>query len=1309
MATNTTGMADGSSGTFDLELKLHQRLRETNDERMRTQAKINALSDQLQRMFSKTPKKPRDTLTQMDDKIAKLEYDRTTHSLTLPAEKQILRQIDLIKRSKKTLKEYEIHEHAIQEKKNDISELRDNMRTINAAMAEIESALHKVKLAKRLGCTTSELKTCVVDCPADKIGHIIGKNGTSLKLLEERTGVQVDVDKVGSKIHLQGSAAALEAAVKEVENITLAVEEQITLQSAVVDYLLSQRSAVLKKLEVANPEVQFDLSRNSTILHLRGRPEFAVLAKKEVENLDVKTLSRNLSSKETGLVVGKGGATINKLISDHDVSINVLNESKGSDAGATVEITGPSANADAALAEVEEILYENEESEDFVLVETMQRNMFLSNGGAVLKEIQAEINEGGKGGILLLFERRGKDERNNPNSKDPSKLSIKTSRANMARAMELVRNRIEAHEKTVLTIKVDADKVAAIIGKGGATINQLRQEGSGAEIEVDKDTGVIKIQSEDDDVKAKVKHAIDEIVLANQILNVEVEKSMISLLFGETGKPLRKKISDEMNVWIGVDSSYFHVTLRGTQEKIEEAAVMLKEFIAENYTSEFEIELDDEPVLFHGGSDNIMVKLENIHDVFMKFIKASHSVVIRGVKENVDAALKELEQFMIGGDGFQVVKLKVPDFSVGVIIGKGGSNIAKLEKDYEGVVVDLLRTSGMLSIRGPENAVRGCRSSVITTLATIRVTDTIVISPEQRVGLARPEVMKKITDGLGAQITLSDHSVKIRGIPIDVKDAKALVLEQLNGIFEATIDLEASQLSKVSKAVKDFSHFQRIKEMSKADLTLDTLTSAIVISGKRGNVKKAKNQLFGFLDFLLPSEFAKVKVTRALLRKVGEPVSLAKISADTGAFVTIDRELGCIQARSIRPDEVKLAVEQINERIIECEKLNYILRLDSNDSWLLPKIIGKGGATVQALQSDTGCAVDIYKDEFIVAVSGEDEEAVAAAKLSLDNIIEKARRECVFIDIPDSAMSAFIGKAGSNIKKLSETNGVEIERLRKDPSRIRIQGDEVSVQTGKIAIMQWVKQWESKNIGISLSVDKNLIPVILGKQGSNVNAIQQETGCRIDIDRRSSTITVRGESEASKDDAMARIKQTIQDEKDKEETKRLEKEARQRAQAEEEAAKKAAKAVAICANTQNNAKTVESEVSRNKQNQDDGFKPIDRSSEFAVKPVGLSSNGNSQLNKVLANGKRNKKKVGDGSKEKVIASVKEQNKPQGTAAANNLFQMLVSDTQPTQSKRDEHESLGSESPSSSTDDISTEPVTQPKTFYKSASGFSIRL
>merc|ERR1712157_17058 len=130
---------------------------------------------------------------------------------------------------------------------------------------------------------------------------------------------------------------------------------------------------------------------------------------------------------------------------------------------------------------------------------------------------------------------------------------------------------------------------------------------------------------------------------------------------------------------------------------------------------------------------------------------------------------------------------------------------------------------------------------------------------------------------------------------------------------------------------------------------------------------------------------------------------------------------------------------------------------------------------------------------------------------------DQAKRECVFIDVPESAMSAFIGKAGTNIKKLAEDNNVDIERLRKGPSRIRIQGDEACVQAGKLAIEDWLKEWGSKNVGVTFSVEKSIIPVILGNRGANVNAIQQDSGCRIDIDKRKSTVTIRGGNETQRD------------------------------------------------------------------------------------------------------------------------------------------------------------------------------------------------
>merc|ERR1711862_569823 len=191
------------------------------------------------------------------------------------------------------------------------------------------------------------------------------------------------------------------------------------------------------------------------------------------------------------------------------------------------EITGSVPNIEAARAEVESILYENEEIENFVMVYPMQRNMFLANSGALLKEMQAEISGGGvsKGGTsaLLLFEKRDKDSSKSMSiAKEPSKLCVRTSRFNIDNALEIVQRRIAEHEATVISIEVDPDMVPAIIGKGGATINSLRKEGTGAEIEIDKNINhnnkcTIRIQANNETNRDNIKEAISKIVAENQV------------------------------------------------------------------------------------------------------------------------------------------------------------------------------------------------------------------------------------------------------------------------------------------------------------------------------------------------------------------------------------------------------------------------------------------------------------------------------------------------------------------------------------------------------------------------------------------------------------------------------------------------------------------------------------------------------------------------------------------------------------------------------------------------------------------------
>lgn len=112
------------------------------------------------------------TESQLDSKIDDLERQRTLTSLPLAEEKKILREIDQIKKTKIQISVNKAHEIVIQEKKVEIENMRNEMRSYTAQIAELEAAIAKIDLAKRLGCSTQELKTHAVKCPKEKIGEV---------------------------------------------------------------------------------------------------------------------------------------------------------------------------------------------------------------------------------------------------------------------------------------------------------------------------------------------------------------------------------------------------------------------------------------------------------------------------------------------------------------------------------------------------------------------------------------------------------------------------------------------------------------------------------------------------------------------------------------------------------------------------------------------------------------------------------------------------------------------------------------------------------------------------------------------------------------------------------------------------------------------------------------------------------------------------------------------------------------------------------------------------------------------------------
>ena len=1197
--------------------KLGQRLNDLTLERDRTQRQVQVEQQQLNQLNKSQPKRPRDTKSVLQQRAKQLERDRVSRSMPLSQEKSLIRQIDGIKKSLRIHAQADQHQQTIYRKKAELVKARELLKTLNAQVAEMEKVLSKVDLAEKLNCTPADIVMREIDCPIKLLQYVSGEDGSNVRAIESKCSVDISIDKIRAKIRVQGSTSACIEAIEDLKHYTCAVDIEIKPNSDVFTYLLSRQSAPLNAIKESHPEVIIDVWANISRIKLRGHPSNVETVKVAFESLAVTSQTRTLSgSREVHLVVGKTGEKLRETSEKHLV---VMDVTKGSSDKCTLRIIGLSPNVEEAMAEINFKLHANEQVQDHVMVDSLLREELLSNSGAAIKGFQNSVSQAISGdrdaaaapSVLLQFEKN-----ENPKiSVSKHKLVVKASRINIERAKSLVAKKIAHLETMILVVNIDSEMIPVIIGKGGTTISELRQEGQGALIETTPEN-TIKIYSTDEGTRNTIECKIYEIIARNQVGYVAIDKNAIGILLGEPGKEVRETCK-ELGCDINVSKDDTKVVIRGTAEKVStpcecllsdsptihrisddskigESSKVIEEFLAKNQVDAISFDPEDEPVLKMGGKDSILSKVQKEYDVITNLRREKNNLQIRGEADNVKAAIKDVQTFLNGGEGNVVMKFKVPEEALGGVIGKGGGNIAKLEADFEGVRIHIPREGHVVSIRGPEENVKNCRSKMLTDIATTRVTDSIDgLSDEKFNELSNSDFMRRTSRFTNASIILSENSIRIRGISGDVRDAKASINEHLTGTYRAFIDLEGSQTERVKNASeKDSSHFDKIKSATGA--AIDVEAYALVISGKKSNVKKAKHQLMEWLGFILGDELRSLKIHRALYKSMSNPEQLASIANETGACISLDRDMNCILVRSEEPASSGEALQLLEGMLVEAKKRNLLVKFDTGDTWLLSIIVGKGGATIKKLEQDSNCKFDIIKEEVTVVISGETEDIVQSGKAAVDEIVDQARKECIFTEIPESAMAAFIGKGGSGIKKLSSDNHVKMERINKLHSgTIKITGKEENVATARDAVVAWVMEWEASNEGISVDIDERIIPVVIGKGGETIRRIQKETGCKLDIDRQHSTVTAReGGSDNARKEAISKV-QAIIDEEMAQIAKRT---------AEKEQIEKARASARSISSESGSSETPVGTTVKPPASDLAGVK--DRSSEFASKPVG---------------------------------------------------------------------------------------------------------
>ena len=232
---------------------------------------------------------------------------------------------------------------------------------------------------------------------------------------------------------------------------------------------------------------------------------------------------------------------------------------------------------------------------------------------------------------------------------------------------------------------------------------------------------------------------------------------------------------------------------------------------------------------------------------------------------------------------------------------------------------------------------------------------------------------------LGAGVELvpvrAEHRVIVKGTDEAVGKAKgkleALLLEAER--CAVTQPLNGAQLDKLSRATgrdrKPLLH--QLQETYECALFADRATMTLSVRGKGDAVARMQEALVQELDV---DEHERVVPTQMIPIIIGKGgTTIKRLQQDSGATFDLERSSGRVRIFG-RSSAVQKALAMLDGLTAEFGAIEEI----EVQPRQIALVIGRGGATIKALQAESGATIDIRKEACVVRINGS-QAAVAMA------------------------------------------------------------------------------------------------------------------------------------------------------------------------------------------------------------------------------------------------------------------------------------------------------------------------------------------
>ncbi|XP_075969599.1 satellite-binding protein 1 Dp1 [Anticarsia gemmatalis] len=367
---------------------------------------------------------------------------------------------------------------------------------------------------------------------------------------------------------------------------------------------------------------------------------------------------------------------------------------------------------------------------------------------------------------------------------------------------------------------------------------------------------------------------------------------------------------------------------------------------------------------------------------------------------------------------------------------------------------------------------------------------------------------QSITKDTGAHIEIStskDGSLTflVTGKHSAVLDAKRLILTHFQ-----------QQASKQIAIPKEHHRWilgkqgQKLKELEKVTATKISVpgiadnSETITITGTKEGIEKAEHEIRVCSEEQSRKALERIKIPKIYHPFIQGPYGerSAALTAETGARIHIP-------PASTQSDEIVIAGEkngvlaakaQIEQIYQEMVKKCSTVRVE------VPKsqhkyVIGARGTTIQEILKETEVSVEMPPPDSptgTITLHGPHNKI----GLALSKVCEKANSvKTATVDAPTWIHKYIIGKNGSNIKKITQDFSKVHVDITHSEDKVKIDGPPEEVERAQVELDSFVKNLLATLTYVELSVDPKFFKHIIGKNGTNINRLKDETGVVINI------------------------------------------------------------------------------------------------------------------------------------------------------------------------------------------------------------------